>query len=208
MRFLHRGSESLGAPPTLTGTRGLIGMVGVTDQGRVRHGGLPPTHGNGTDLLKLPTGPPLAFNLNPHSPSADSEGTEFFDALDEIPWTPEGPRHRLPTVAAASSVPQALWPEMDDVQGSEPTFNTSGGCNRSAFSTPTPGIVIGAPPQEQQDTEHKVRGTLALAFTSLLNRLLNLFFHCLLTVTQGLRKLAEKMLMLLFSPSVGKIGQP
>lgn len=134
-------------------------MVGVTDHGCVRRGGLPPIHGNGTDLLKRSTGHSLSFSLNPHSPSADSEGTEFFDALDELPWTPEGPMHRPPTITTASTVPQALSPEMEDVQGSETTFNTFGGCNRSPFSTPTPGTVIVAPPQAQQDTQHKVRRT-------------------------------------------------
>lgn len=158
--FLHRRSESLArAFPTLTWDRGRIGMVGVTDHGRVRHGGLPPIHGNGTDLLKRTTGHSLSFSLNPHSPSADSEGTEFFDALDEIPWTPEGPKHRLPTIATPSTVPQALSPEMEDVQGSKTTFNTSCGCNRSLFSTSTPRTVIDAPPHAQQDTPHKVRRT-------------------------------------------------
>lgn len=42
----------------------------------------------------------------------ESEGTEFFDAHEEIPWTPDRPIRRSPAgKAARRRTPVTLWPE-------------------------------------------------------------------------------------------------
>lgn len=47
-----------------------------------------------------------------NSPS-DSEGTEFFEAHEEMPWTPDRPMRRSPATMAASRMDLLLWPEND-----------------------------------------------------------------------------------------------
>lgn len=66
----------------------------------------------------LQTGPTAAVSL-PHARSlllpevvnspTDSEGTVFFEAHEEIPWTPDRPSRRSPASIAARRVQLALW---------------------------------------------------------------------------------------------------
>ncbi|CAM9154577.1 unnamed protein product [Scytosiphon promiscuus] len=43
----------------------------------------------------------------------DSEGTEFFDAHEAMPWTPERPARQSPAAIAARRMQLALWPETE-----------------------------------------------------------------------------------------------
>lgn len=47
----------------------------------------------------------------------DSEGTEFFDAHEAMPWTPERPPHQSPAAIAARRMQLALWPETASAGG-------------------------------------------------------------------------------------------
>ncbi|CAM9725341.1 unnamed protein product [Ectocarpus sp. 6 AP-2014] len=48
---------------------------------------------------------------------ADSEGTEFFDAHEAMPWTPEPPTRQSPATIAARRMQLALWPEPELEEG-------------------------------------------------------------------------------------------
>lgn len=50
------------------------------------------------------------------SPVESSEGTEFFDAYDTLPWSPERavPRRQSPAAVAARRMQLALWPDTEE----------------------------------------------------------------------------------------------
>lgn len=74
--------------------------------------------GRGSEAAVLKSAPTAAIAL-PHARSlllpqlinspTDSEGTVFFEALEEIPWTPDRPSRRSPAGIAARRAQLAVW---------------------------------------------------------------------------------------------------
>lgn len=52
-----------------------------------------------------------------HGSPVESEGTEFFDAYDTLPWSPERavPTRQSPAAVAARRMQLALWPDTEDL---------------------------------------------------------------------------------------------
>ena len=82
--------------------------------------------GRGSEAAVLKSAPTAAIAL-PHARSlllpelvnsaTDSEGTVFFEAHEEIPWTPDRPSRRSPAGIAARRVQLAVWSQQ---QGDNP----------------------------------------------------------------------------------------
>ena len=110
-----------------------------------------------TTILACPRGDDshhalLAGGLDVASPGSDS--TEFFDALDSMPWSPERPaavRHS-PAAVAARRMQLALWP---DTALLEPA---AAAAEKSGISTAAAAAAIPAPtaPVNFDDVEPKV----------------------------------------------------
>lgn len=82
------------------------------------------TRTTGARELSLTTPKPVCAALSPtsstsaaatilHGSPVESEGTEFFDAYDTLPWSPERavPARQSPAAVAAKRMQLALWPE-------------------------------------------------------------------------------------------------
>lgn len=65
---------------------------------------------------------PATCNAASPSSAVESEGTEFFDAYDTLPWSPEraGPTRQSPAAVAARRMQLALWPDTDESAAEKP----------------------------------------------------------------------------------------
>lgn len=88
-----------------------------------------------------------------HGSPVESEGTEFFDAYDTLPWSPERavPTRQSPAAVAARRMQLALWPDTEELaelavaekpRREREVFN---GINSSAPNVVEPKVKVGGP---------------------------------------------------------------
>lgn len=107
--------------------RGMVNTrdaVGASQHGQYRAGLPPLTSGAGisAEALKIAnaTRSLVVFsNTKPISPS-DSESTEFFDAHEELPWTPDRPLRLSPGLSAAGKMKLPPWRGADSPLAFDP----------------------------------------------------------------------------------------
>lgn len=92
-----------------------------------------------------PSSPSAMVQGELHGSPVESEGTEFFDAYDTLPWSPERarPSRQSPAAMAARRMQLALWPDTESAAeklGEVLTCINHNNNGRAASGPPSPDV--------------------------------------------------------------------